>query len=646
MKFFQRLGRSLMLPVAVLPVAAVLSGFGYWIGNENIVGAFLSAAGLSLIDQIALLFAVGVAIGMATRSDGTSALAGLVSWLVVTKLLDPETIAGLRGIEVDAVDPAFDAAQNVFVGIICGLIGAWSYDKFKDAKLPDYLAFFSGKRSVAIVSAGLSLVAGVALMFIWPVVFNLLVRFGELVATMGPFGAGIYGFFNRLLIPLGLHHALNAVFWFDGFGIADLTTFLAGEGTHGVTGQYMTGFFPIMMFGLPGAALAMYVTAKSTRRKATAGILLSASVAAFLVGITEPIEFLFMFLAPGLFLVHALFTGISLAIAAMLPVRSGFGFSAGFIDLILSWANPMAQNPWAIFILGPIWFVVYFLVFRWIILKWDLKTPGREDEDPEDGADPGSAGAEASAESRASGSRFVDTAQKFLAALGGSDNIVEIENCATRLRMELADPALADEAALKRAGAAGVIKPGGKSYQVIYGLNVQFVKDAMERLMDGEQPGEAASAVSSAAADSSSVNGGTAVATVVRLRQPVEGRVVPLREVPDSTFADGLLGGGVAIEPTGDTVSAPAAGIVTQVFTTGHAVTLTLDDGIALLIHVGLDTVSMKGEGFEVLVADGERVAAGDPLVRFDRAAIERAGHSAITPVVVLEQPGAEIEFL
>ena len=646
MKFLQRLGRSLMLPVAVLPIAAVLSGFGYWVGAESLVGTFLAAAGGALLDNIALLFAVGVAIGMSTRSDGTSALAGLVSWLTVTTLLSPETMAKFQGIEVDAVNPAFANVKNVFIGIICGLIGAWAYDRFKDVKLPDYFAFFSGKRSVAIISALVSIAFALVMMVLWPLLFSALVHFGEFIATLGPVGAGIYGFLNRLLIPFGLHHALNAVFWFDGFGIADLNNFLAGEGTYGVTGQYMTGFFPIMMFGLPGAALAMYVTADSGRKKRTAGILLSAAFASFLVGVTEPLEFLFMFLAPGLFVVHALFMGLSLAITTLLPVRSGFGFSAGFIDLLVQWANPMAQNPWAIFILGPIWFVVYFLVFRWIILKWDLKTPGREDEDPDDGADPGSAGAEASAESRASGSKFVDTAQKFLAALGGSDNIVEIENCATRLRMELADPALADEAALKRAGAAGVIKPGGKSYQVIYGLNVQFVKDAMERLMDGEQPGEAASAVSSAAADSSSVNGGTAVDTVVRLRQPVEGRVVPLREVPDSTFADGLLGGGVAIEPTGDTVSAHAAGIVTQVFTTGHAVTLTLDDGIALLIHVGLDTVSMKGEGFEVLVADGERVAAGDPLVRFDRAAIERAGHLAITPVVVLEQPGAEIEFL
>lgn len=482
MKFFQRLGRSIMLPVAVLPVAAILMGISYWISStagENVVSVFLNAAGGALLGNMALLFAIGISIGMANKTDGTSALAGLVSWLTVTTLLKPETVAALTGAaDVADVDPAFSQVQNVFVGILCGLIGAWSYNRFKDTKLPDMLSFFSGKRSVAIVTAGVSLVVAVVLFFVWPVVYGGLVTFGEWIVTLGPIGAGIYGMMNRLLIPLGLHHALNSVFWFDVAGINDLNNFLAGnggEGVYGVTGQFMTGFFPIMMFGLPGAALAMYVTAKSSRKKLVYGLLLSASVSAFFVGVTEPLEFSFMFVAPALYLVHALFMGISMVISALLPVRMGFGFSGGFIDLVLGWVNPMAQNPWMVPLMGVFWFAVYFFAFRFIILKFNLKTPGREDDELEETDDDG-----------VQDTSYVGIAAKFIDALGGQENIVELENCATRLRMELADVDKADEAALKRAGAAGTIKPGGKSYQVIYGLNVQFVKDAMEQIMSGQ----------------------------------------------------------------------------------------------------------------------------------------------------------------
>ncbi|MEV8025525.1 N-acetylglucosamine-specific PTS transporter subunit IIBC [Microbacterium sp. NPDC080220] len=638
MKFFQRLGRSLMLPVAVLPVAAILSGIGYWIKNanggaDNIGSAFLSAAGGALLDNLALLFAVGVSIGMAKKSDGTSALAGLVSWLTVTTMLSPATMAALTGAAVEDVDPAFTKIQNVFVGIICGLIGAWCYNRFKDTKLPDALSFFSGKRSVAIVTAGLSLVLAIVLVFVWPFVYGGLVGFGEWIVTLGPVGAGIYGFFNRLLIPLGLHHALNSVFWFDVAGINDLNNFLqgsGGDGVYGVTGQYMTGFFPIMMFGLPGAALAMYVTAKTTRRKVAAGILLSGAISSFFVGVTEPLEFSFMFLAPWLYLIHAVFMGISLFVSAILPVRMGFGFSGGFIDLVLGWANPLAENPWIILIMGPIWFAIYFVVFRWIIRRFDLKTPGREDDDAleDEGTDAAPRG------------EFHATAERFVSALGGRENIVELDNCATRLRMEIADVARVDDAALKRAGAAGTIKPGGHSVQVVYGLNVQFVKDAMEDVLAGR-------AVSAAPAPST----GTAVAQatqapdLVRLRPPVAGRVLALSEVPDEMFADGTIGPGVAIDPTGDVISAPADGRVESVFPTGHAIGLRLDDRTELLIHVGIDTVAMKGDGFETLVTAGQRVTAGEPLVRFDRAGIVAAGHSPITPIVVLNNPAARVEL-
>lgn len=645
-----------MLPVAVLPVASIFSGLGYWIAGatgdpNNIIGAFLAAAGGALIDNIPLLFAIGVAIGMPKKADGVAALAGLTSWLTVTSLLKPETIMKFQGLsDVAQVDPAFSKVNNVFVALICGLIAAWSFEKFKDTELPDFLAFFSGKRSVAIISALLSLVAALVLMFVWPLVFGGLVAFGEWMLTLGPVGAGLYGFFNRLLIPLGLHHALNAVFWFDIAGVNDLNNFLAGQGTRGVTGQYMTGFFPVMMMGLPGAALAMYVTSKPEKKKATGGILIGAAFAAFLVGITEPLEFLFMFLAPGLYLIHAIFMGISMGVTAALPVRSGFGFSGGFIDLVLQWVNPLAMNPWAIFVMGAFWFVVYFLVFRFVILKWNLKTPGRgADEDDDEASDSTATGAD----------KYILTADRFIEALGGKGNIDEVENCATRLRLSLNDVSLADEQALKAAGATGVMKPGGNLYQVIYGLNVQFVKDAMDGLMDGSiEPPARAEVESNAAAatvggseGSTAAPAATAVAekteyALVRMRQPLQGTIVPLEDVPDSTFADRLLGGGVAIDPSGSQVVAPAAGVVSQAFPTGHAVALTLDDGAEVLIHVGLDTVKMNGEGFTVHVKNGDRVVAGQPLVDFDRSAIEAAGYKAITPVVILGHADSRIEFV
>lgn len=641
MKFFQRLGRSIMLPVAVLPVAAILSGIGYWIATAagaNVVSAFLSAAGGALLDNMALLFAIGIAIGMAEKSDGTSALAGLVSWLTVTTLLKPETVQVLTGAaELETVDPAFGKIQNVFVGIICGLIGAWSYNRFKNTKLPDWLSFFSGKRSVAIVSAGISLVVAIVLFFVWPVVYGGLVTFGEWILTLGPLGAGIYGMMNRLLIPLGLHHALNSVFWFDVAGINDLNNFLAGangDGVYGVTGQYMTGFFPVMMFGLPGAALAMYVTAKTTRRKVVGGILLSASVASFFVGVTEPLEFSFLFLAPWLYLIHAVFMGISLAISALLPVRMGFGFSGGFIDLVLGWVNPLAQNPWLILVMGVVWFVIYFVVFRFVILRFQLKTPGREDDETL-GAGDGEAGA--------GDAKYATVAAGFLAGLGGKENITSLDNCATRLRLEVADPSKVDEAALRRAGAAGTMKPGGRSVQVVYGLNVQFVKDAMEDLMEGRTPAPAAAADSDPAPRTTSV--ATMAPSVVRIAQPLAGRVLPLSEVPDAMFAEQTMGPGVAIEPTGDTVVAPADGTVTTLFPTGHAVGITLADGTELLIHIGIDTVKMQGEGFTPHVQQGAQVRQGDPLVTFDADRIREAGLATITPVIVVNNENATIEF-
>jgi len=639
MKFFQRLGRSIMLPVAVLPVAAILSGISYWISSAagtNVVSAFLGAAGGALLDNMPLLFAVGISIGMANKTDGTSALAGLVSWLTITTLLAPETIMNLVGAAaIEDIDPAFGKVKNVFVGIIAGLIGAWCYKRIKDTKLPDALSFFSGKRSVAIVTAGLSLIVAVILMFVWPVVYTGLVTFGEWIATMGPFGAGLYGFMNRLLIPTGLHHALNSVFWFDVAGINDLVNFLNGTGEYGVTGQYMSGFFPIMMFGLPGAALAMYMTADTARKKLTYGIMLSAAIASFFVGVTEPLEFSFMFVAPWLYLIHAVFTGISVGLAAWLPTRLGFGFSAGFIDMVLQWTNPMAQNPWMLILLGIGWFFIYFFTFYFLIKKFNFKTPGRGDELDETPA----------VEETSTLTGYHGTADRFIVALGGAANITELDNCATRLRMEIADTSKVDEGALKRAGAAGTIKPGGHSVQVVYGLNVQFVKDAMEDIMSGRVTAPAAEAAPPAGPLTATAVATATTATTLTLRQPVAGTVVPLADVPDPMFAQGTMGPGIAVDPTGDTIVAPADGTVASVFPTGHAIGLALADGTELLIHIGIDTVGMKGDGFETLVKAGDTVTAGTPLIRFDAGRIRAAGLSAITPVIVLNNEDATVEF-
>lgn len=474
MKFLQRLGKSLMLPVACLPVAGILLGIGYMIdhngwGANNIIAAFLIQGGKAILDHLALLFAIGVSIGMSDDNDGTAALSGLVSWLLFTTLLSSTSVALFTGAEANA---AFGSIENVFIGILAGLIGSFSYNKFKNTKLPDYLAFFSGKRCVAIVSAGITVVATIPLFFVWPFLYGALVAFGKGIVSTGAIGAGIYGFFNRLLIPTGLHHALNNVFWFNLANINDLNNFWTGKGTLGTTGMYMSGFFPVMMFGLPGAALAMYHTAKTTKKKVAASLLGAAALCAFLTGVTEPLEFSFMFLAPGLYLVHAVLTGISCFIVALLPLRIGFNFSAGLFDYILSFNAPMAQKPWLLIPVGIAAFVIYYVIFRFIITKFNLKTPGREDDDNE-----------ADMKVTLANNNYTEVAAIILEGLGGKKNISNIDNCITRLRVEIKDYTAVDEKKIKSAGVAGVIRPSKTSVQVIVGTQVQFVADEIKKMV-------------------------------------------------------------------------------------------------------------------------------------------------------------------
>ena len=482
MKYLQKIGRSLMLPVACLPIAGILYGIGYWIdpagwGSNNIIAAFCIKAAAAIIDQIPLLFSIGVALGMADEQDGTSALAGLVSWLMITNLLSPSAIAMYQGVDAAQVPAAFGKIQNAFIGILAGLIGAGCFNKFKHTELPEALAFFSGKRCVAIVTGFASIFMSVILYYVWPLFYDALVNFGISIIKLGPVGAGIYGMLNRLLIPLGLHHALNAVFWFDTAGINDLGTFWDGTGTLGTTGIYMTGFFPVMMFGLVAGAFAMYRAANSERKGMAASLLMAAALASFFTGITEPLEFSFMFLAPGLYIIHAILTGVSMAVCAYLPVRCGFNFSAGLVDWILSFKAPMAVNPLLILPIGLAFAAVYYVVFAWAIKQFDLKTPGREAAKKE----------KKTVTVSSVKNSYTDMAKDILEGLGGRSNLKDINYCATRLRITVNDPEKVDEAKVNTPGVLGVVRPSKDNLQVVIGTKVQFVFDELMKLAGADE---------------------------------------------------------------------------------------------------------------------------------------------------------------
>ncbi|AZB41552.1 PTS glucose transporter subunit IIBC [Bacillus sp. FJAT-42376] len=488
MNYLQRIGRSLMLPVAVLPAAAILMGIGYWMdpagwGASIPAAAFLIKAGSSIIDNMGILFAVGVALGMAKERDGSAALSGLVAFLVITTLLSTDTVAMLQGVDAAKVNPAFGKIENQFIGILSGIVASVMYNRFSHVKLVDALAFFSGKRLVPIMSAVAMLVVSGILLFVWPVVFSGLVSFGEAISKLGFVGAGLYGFFNRLLIPTGLHHALNSVFWFDVAGINDIGNFWSGKGTKGVTGMYQAGFFPVMMFGLPAAGLAMYHTAKTKNKKQVASLMLAAGVASFFTGVTEPLEFAFMFVAPLLFVAHAVLTGLSLAVAAFFHWTAGFGFSAGFIDFFLSSRLPLANSPYMLIVQGLVFAVLYYFIFRFLIVKFNLMTPGREEEDAaklDEGlvlneAAPAAAGVDTE-------NKFTLMAARIYEGLGGDENVTSIDNCVTRLRIEVKDMKAVDQQKIKATGVPGINIVGASSIQVIVGTNVQFVADEMHKI--------------------------------------------------------------------------------------------------------------------------------------------------------------------
>jgi len=643
--YLQKVGRALMVPVATLPAAAILMGVGYWIdpnswGAGNALAALLIKSGAAIIENMSVLFAIGVAYGMSKDKDGAAALTGFVGFLVVTTLCSPTAVAMIQKMPVDQVPVAFGKINNQFVGILVGILSAEVYNRFSHVELPKALSFFSGRRLVPILVSFLMILVAFILMYIWPVIFNGLVGFGEHIQKLGSVGAGIYAFFNRLLIPVGLHHALNSVFWFDVAGINDIPKFLGGAqsladgtATVGITGRYQAGFFPIMMFGLPGAALAIYHCARPENRVKVGSIMLAAAFAAFFTGITEPLEFSFMFVAPVLYLIHAVLTGLSVFIAASMHWIAGFGFSAGLVDMVLSTRNPLATHWYMLIPQGLVFFAIYYVVFRFTIKKFNLMTPGRELAVAGDESD----GYDVNVDKTGSDETATESlARRYIGAVGGSTNLTGIDACITRLRLNVNDSAQVNEGVAKRLGASGVIRLNKQSVQIIVGTQAESIASAMKKVLT--KGPVAAAATGSAPAEpevkpQAVLNSEKRV--IATLLAPVSGEVVALEAVPDEAFASKAVGDGLAIKPSDKRVVAPIAGTVVKIFNTNHAFCLETDNGVEIVVHMGLDTVALDGKGFSRLVEEGASVFAGQPVLEMDLDFLNANARSMVSPVVV-----------
>ncbi|UDN37097.1 N-acetylglucosamine-specific PTS transporter subunit IIBC [Proteus sp. NMG38-2] len=648
LSYLQKIGRALMVPVATLPAAAILMGIGYWIdpvgwGSDNALAALLIKSGAAIIENMSVLFAIGVAYGMSKDKDGAAALTGFVSFLVVTTLCSPAAVSMIKGIPLEAVPAAFGKIENQFVGILVGVLSAELYNRFSQVELPLALSFFSGRRLVPILASFLMIIVAFILMYIWPVIYGGLVSFGESIKDMGALGAGIYAFFNRLLIPVGLHHALNSVFWFDVAGINDIPNFLAGQksidaglATVGVTGRYQAGFFPVMMFGLPGAALAIYHCARKENKAKVAGIMMAGAFAAFFTGITEPLEFSFMFVAPVLYVIHAFLMAISVYIAASMEWISGFGFSAGLVDMFLSSRNPLAVHWYMLIVQGIVFFFIYYGIFRFTITKFNLKTPGREDEvsddETADGYDEDITTAPANSKAG-----IQQEARQYIAAIGGSDNLTGIDACITRLRLNVKDSSVVNDAYAKRLGASGVIRLNKQSVQVIVGTRAELVANAMRDVLTqgpvAAYEGTSTSTVSTEKTPIKQAN--TNAKVLLEMIAPFDGEVVALKDVPDEAFSSGVVGDGLAIKPTSNIVMAPATGSVVKIFDTNHAFCIETDNGVEIIVHMGIDTVALGGKGFKRLVEEGANVKVGQPILELDLEYLNANAKSMISPVIV-----------
>lgn len=615
--FFQRLGRALQLPIAVLPVAALLLRFGQ---PDLLNVPFIAQAGGAIFDNLALIFAIGVASSWSKDNAGSAALAGALGYFVMTKAMV-------------TINPEIN--MGVLAGIITGLVAGAVYNRWAGIKLPDFLSFFGGKRFVPIATGFFCLILAAIFGYVWPPVQHAIHSGGEWIVSAGALGSGIFGFINRLLIPTGLHQVLNTIAWFqigeftNAAGAVfhgDINRFYAGDGT---AGMFMSGFFPIMMFGLPGAALAMYLAAPKARRPMVGGMLLSVAITAFLTGVTEPLEFLFMFLAPLLYLLHAVLTGISLFIATALGIHAGFSFSAGAIDYVLMYSLPAAsKNVWMLLVMGVVFFFVYFLLFSAVIRMFNLKTPGREDK----AADVVTEEANSNTEEG-----LTQLATSYIAAVGGTDNLKAIDACITRLRLTVGDSAKVNDAACKRLGASGVVKLNKQTIQVIVGAKAESIGDEMKKVVTRGPVAAAAAAPAGNVATAAPAAKPQAVAnakTVESLVSPITGDVVALEQVPDEAFASKAVGDGIAVKPTSNIVVAPAAGTVVKIFNTNHAFCLETNNGAEIVVHMGIDTVALEGKGFKRLVEEGTDVKAGEPILEMDLDFLNANARSMISPVV------------
>lgn len=615
--FFQRLGRALQLPIAVLPVAALLLRFGQ---PDLLNVPFIAQAGGAIFDNLALIFAIGVASSWSKDNAGSAALAGAVGYFVMTKAMV-------------TINPEIN--MGVLAGIITGLVAGAVYNRWAGIKLPDFLSFFGGKRFVPIATGFFCLILAAIFGYVWPPVQHAIHSGGEWIVSAGALGSGIFGFINRLLIPTGLHQVLNTITWFqigeftNAAGAVfhgDINRFYAGDGT---AGMFMSGFYPIMMFGLPGAALAMYLAAPKARRPMVGGMLLSVAITAFLTGVTEPLEFLFMFLAPLLYLLHAVLTGISLFIATALGIHAGFSFSAGAIDYVLMYSLPAAsKNVWMLLVMGVVFFFVYFLLFSAVIRMFNLKTPGREDK----AADVVTEEANSNTEEG-----LTQLATSYIAAVGGTDNLKAIDACITRLRLTVGDSAKVNDAACKRLGASGVVKLNKQTIQVIVGAKAESIGDEMKKVVTRGPVAAAAAAPAGKVATAAPAAKPQAVAnakTVESLVSPITGDVVALEQVPDEAFASKAVGDGIAVKPTSNIVVAPAAGTVVKIFNTNHAFCLETNNGAEIVVHMGIDTVALEGKGFKRLVEEGTDVKAGEPILEMDLDFLNANARSLISPVV------------
>lgn len=623
LSFLQKIGKSLMLPIAVLPAAGLLLRLGQpdllnikFIAEAG--NAFFGSMTLdathdpgAVFSNLALLFAIGVSIGFAKDNNGAAALAGAIGYMVLV-------------FTTHAINPAVN--MGVLGGIISGIAAGLLYNRFHDIKMPTWLAFFGGRRFIPIVTALVSVIIGIVFGYVWPFVQDGIDALAHWITNSGAFGYGVFGFLNRLLIPLGLHHIINTLVWFD-FGTftdaagavyhGDITRFLHGDKTAGV---FTTGFFPIMMFGLPAACIAMIMASKSDRRKKVAGLLLGMALTSFVTGVTEPIEFSFMFISPLLYVIHALLTASSFAITYLLGIHTSFSFSASLIDYVLNFG--IAQKPILLLLVGVVYAVIYFVVFYFFI-KWrDLKTPGREDEDEMDTDD----------ETVAGDDKYTRMASGFLAGLGGKANLTNIDNCATRLRLDVKDSATIDESMIKRFGARGVMKTSKSSVQIIVGPDVEFAANALKKLYAMDNPPVPTTATPSHAAQKSESTNKNIDS--IEFAAPLTGLLMTIDKVPDQVFSQKMMGDGFGIDPQNGEVFAPFNGVVTSVFPTKHAIGLETEDGLEVLIHMGLDTVNLKGEGFDVLVNNGDHISLGQKIAVIDIDAIKGKVPSLVTPII------------